>query len=123
MLTRNRWRIRESGVEIVQPRASIFTVREGKIARARFYANQQLALEAAGIELDREEPEPLGEGDEGAKTGDGRWIADRDVDGVLNQLAVPERGDLPGDVERALAAVSQRADVDQACCCARMRAL
>jgi uncharacterized protein len=51
MLTRNRWTVRESGVEIVQARASIFTVRGGKIIRARFYANQESALEAAGIEL------------------------------------------------------------------------
>ena len=51
MLTRNRWTVRESGVEIVQARASIFTVRAGKIVRAQFYANQDSALEAAGIEL------------------------------------------------------------------------
>jgi ketosteroid isomerase-like protein len=51
MLTRNRWTIRESGAAIVQPRASIFTVRRGRITRARFYSNQELALEAAGIEL------------------------------------------------------------------------
>jgi len=50
MLTRNRWTVRESGVEIVQERASIFTVRGGKITRARFYANQSDALQAAGIE-------------------------------------------------------------------------
>ena len=50
MLTRNRWTVKESGVEIVQPRASIFTVRGGLIARARFYANQSDALQAAGIE-------------------------------------------------------------------------
>ena len=50
MLTRNRWTVRESGVEIVQARASIFTVRGGKICRARFYASQAEALEAAGIE-------------------------------------------------------------------------
>jgi ketosteroid isomerase-like protein len=50
MLTRNRWTVRESGVEIVQKRASIFTVRNGSIVRARFYANQELALEAAGLE-------------------------------------------------------------------------
>jgi ketosteroid isomerase-like protein len=51
MLTRNRWKVRESGVEIVRARASIFTVRGEKIIRARFYANQELALEAAKIEL------------------------------------------------------------------------
>jgi ketosteroid isomerase-like protein len=51
VLSRNRWKVRESGVEIVQARASIFTVRNGRITRARFYANQALALEAAGIEL------------------------------------------------------------------------
>ena len=45
-----RWTVRESGVEIVQARASIFTVRGGKICRARFYASQAEALEAAGIE-------------------------------------------------------------------------
>jgi ketosteroid isomerase-like protein len=51
MLTRNRWMVRESRVEIVRARASVFTVRDGRITRARFYANQELALEAAGIEL------------------------------------------------------------------------
>jgi ketosteroid isomerase-like protein len=50
LLTRNRWTVKESGVEIVQERASIFTVRGGRIVRARFYANQSEALEAAGIE-------------------------------------------------------------------------
>jgi ketosteroid isomerase-like protein len=50
MLTRNRWTVRESGVEIVQERASIFTVHGGKITKARFYANQSDALRAAGIE-------------------------------------------------------------------------
>jgi ketosteroid isomerase-like protein len=52
LLSRNRWTVRESRVEIVQPRGSIFTVRGGLIVRARFYADQQLALEAAGIELE-----------------------------------------------------------------------
>jgi ketosteroid isomerase-like protein len=51
LLSRNRWTVRESGVEIVQRRGSIFTVRNGRIVRARFYADQQLALQAAGIEL------------------------------------------------------------------------
>ncbi len=50
LLSKNRWTVKESGVEIVQDRASIFTVRGGKIVRARFYANQPEALEAAGIE-------------------------------------------------------------------------
>jgi uncharacterized protein len=51
LLSRNRWKVRESGVEIVQPRASMFTVRNGRIIRARFYADQELALAAAGIDL------------------------------------------------------------------------
>ena len=50
LLSRNRWTVKESGVEIVQERASIFTVRSRKIVRAQFYANQSEALEAAGIE-------------------------------------------------------------------------
>jgi ketosteroid isomerase-like protein len=51
LLSRNHWTGRESGVEIVQARGSIFTVRDGRIVRARFYSDQRLALEAAGIEL------------------------------------------------------------------------
>ena len=51
LLSRNRWTVRESRVEIVQARGSIFTVRNGRIVRARFYADQKLALKAAGIEL------------------------------------------------------------------------
>jgi ketosteroid isomerase-like protein len=51
LLSRNRWKAKESGVEIVRPRASLFTVREGRITRARFYADPELALAAAGIEL------------------------------------------------------------------------
>jgi ketosteroid isomerase-like protein len=51
LLSRNRWTVRESRIDIVQPRGSIFTVRNGRIVRARFYADQQLALEAAGIEI------------------------------------------------------------------------
>jgi ketosteroid isomerase-like protein len=51
LLSRTVHRLRESRVEIVQPRGSIFTVRDGRIVRARFYADQKLALEAAGIEL------------------------------------------------------------------------
>jgi ketosteroid isomerase-like protein len=51
LLSRNRWTVRESGVEIVQRRGSMYTVRDGLIVRARFYADQELALAAAGIEL------------------------------------------------------------------------
>ena len=52
LLSRNRWTVRESGIDIVQPRGSIFTVRGGLIVRAQFYADQKLALKAAGIELE-----------------------------------------------------------------------
>ena len=52
LLSRNRWTVRESRIDIVQPRGSIFTVRGGRIVRAQFYADQKLALKAAGIELE-----------------------------------------------------------------------
>src|SRR5262249_50380837 len=55
-------------------------------------------LEMAGIELDREDPQPLGECDEGTELHDRRRVADRDVDGVLDQVPVAERDELPGDV-------------------------
>ncbi len=51
LLSRNRWQVRESSFEIIQARGSIYTVRNGRVVRARFYANQALALEAVGIEL------------------------------------------------------------------------
>ena len=51
LLSRNRWQARESSFEIMKARGSIYTVRNGRVVRARFYANQALALEAAGIEL------------------------------------------------------------------------
>jgi ketosteroid isomerase-like protein len=50
LLSRNRWRVKESGVEIVQARASIYKVRDDLIVRAWFYADQRTALAAAGIE-------------------------------------------------------------------------
>lgn len=41
---------RRSGIELdIPPYAAVFTVRDGKIARVRWFAGQQPALEAAGL--------------------------------------------------------------------------
>ena len=49
VLSRAVARGRGSGVEINQPRGSIYTVRGGKIVRVQFFASPAQTLEAAGL--------------------------------------------------------------------------
>jgi ketosteroid isomerase-like protein len=49
VLVRDRGRLRGSDSEVEAIGASIWTLREGKIARIEFYADRKDALEAAGV--------------------------------------------------------------------------
>jgi uncharacterized protein len=51
VLVRNRVRARD-GLEFDQGRGAIFTVREGLVARVRYFSEQHQALEAAGLKAE-----------------------------------------------------------------------
>lgn len=54
VLNRNRARGRGSRIDVDQTRGAIFTVRNEKIVRVRFYTEPQQALEAAGLTAEQE---------------------------------------------------------------------